>query len=109
MEPFVVNVSCQVCGYSHSYAVSGQTAVVANSRFAGIGLPRFIQGIMRLPPSEVGQYNILTISVFARCPTTGKIIKVKLNEKALTEKGIDPKRVSLEFIGSEAEEQRGGK
>ena len=101
MEHFVVIVSCPVCGSSHSYSLVEQVVAVRNSALSRRESRPSLQGVPKLPSSGIGQSKV---SVSAICPTTGRAIKVSLIQKELTEKGLDPTRVSLALIGSEAKE-----
>jgi hypothetical protein len=107
MKHIVIDVTCPLCGRGHKYFVVEQIVAVRNSAFARREWRPWIQGALqlRLPGAPVGQH----ISVSATCPVTGRVIKVSLEKRSLSESGLDPQRVSLASTSSRETEQHGGR
>lgn len=102
MEYIVPIETCPACGHRHRYSLIEQHIPVRNAAFGGKRRPSFLSRGTRKPESATFVPRSPIIRVSAKCPNTGSTIEVKFIEKDLINKGLNPKRISLALLRSEA-------
>ena len=108
MENFVISVTCPLCGRIHTYSVHQKTVAVRNSALGQRRSEAYERRIENSRFSAGNFGNPLTVTVSAYCPETWKVIKVRLNRKAVIDKGFNPEIISLAPNTSITTEPGGG-
>lgn len=102
MEYIVPIETCPACGHGHRYSLVEQHVAVRNAAFRERKPNPFSGGTRKPQLATLVGPELPIVRVSAKCPNTGITIGVNFAENDLINKGLDPKRISLALIWSEA-------
>lgn len=106
MGKIVTIKNCPQCGHGHKYSLVEQHVAIQNAAFKKRKSRFSFLPTRNASTAQLGvlpQFQPRKIWVTAKCPNTGKPITISFDEEYLTNKGFDPKKISLALIGPEVE------